>query len=498
MSMFKNLADGIIEKANTEKTGAARSWDSIVGTVKDKFKDTMLWINPELSEGFVEGKYAIGSTDPVVGPKPWSYDDPRGQDYRTHLWEKESLPQTEESKSFPEIGGGWKKLWGDALLPETEESKVPNIPYFPHYPDDVIEQPYLIQPVSKTEFIEDDYIIRGEKGKDPTLLSSANLGLIADRFPRIDSVDKDKQAFLNVAALTEIKSVADENGTYDMANVEKVTQDVADYYTARQALDEKFGKGDGLHEMAYDDKTQAAMDAGYEAALAELNKQYGDDTVSLYNKTQEKIGAYEEAKEKYGTRYTNMYDAEGNMLRGMKMNPDYDPDFAKNNPDFADVAYANGEMSADDYKEASGQVYESNDISKNYVSTRGMSKFVSKFVLSRDVDFSPVRDRAREADRALGLEAENTGDWLKDGIKSVTTLPIVASIGDKLKEAYNDLYDKGSKFAETEVGKTLYDTGKGVLDTAKNIANGIKTRGYEFENIFGKDSETTAEKGIEV
>lgn len=69
---------------------------------------------------------------------------------------------------------------------------------------------------------------------------------------------------------------------------------------------------------------------------------------------------------------------------------------------------------------------------------------------------------------------------------------------NKLKEAYNDLYDKGSKFAETEVGKTLYDTGKGVLDTAKNIANDIKTRGYEFENIFGKDSETTAEKGIEV
>lgn len=117
MSMFKSVTDGIIEKANAEKTGAARSWDSIVGTVKDKFKDTMLWINPELSEGFVEGKYSIGSIDPVVGPaEPWSYNDPRGQDYRTHLWEKESLPQTEESKSFPEIGGGWKKLWGDALL----------------------------------------------------------------------------------------------------------------------------------------------------------------------------------------------------------------------------------------------------------------------------------------------------------------------------------------------------------------------------------------------
>lgn len=450
MSMFKSVADGTIEKANAEKIGAVRSWDSISG----KAKGTLLWINPELSEGLGD-----------------SNRDP------------------DESKPFPEIGGGWKKLWGDDVIPETEEPKVPNIPDFPHYPDNTIKQPYLIQPVSKIEPIKDDpgYII---KEKDPTLLSSANLDLIMDRWPRIDSVDKDKQAFLNVAALTEIKSVADENGTYDIANVEKATQDVADYYTARQALDEKFGKGDGLHE-AYDDKTQAAMDAGYEAALAELNKQYGDDTVSLYNKTQEKIDAYEEAKEKYGTRYTSMYDAEGNLLRGMKNNPDYDPDFAKNNPDFADVAYANGEMSADDYKEASGQVYESNDISKNYVSTRGMAKSVSSFVLNHQVDFSPVPDWH-------AFEAENTGDWLKNGIKSVTTLPIVASIGDKLKEAYNDLYDKGSKFAETKVGKTLYDTGKGVPDTAKNIANGIKTRGYEFDDIFGKDSEVAAEKGIEV
>lgn len=479
MSMFKSVADGIIEKANAEKTGAARSWDSIVGTVKDKFKDTMLWINPELSEGFVEGK--------------------------------------DESKPFSEIGGGWKKLWGDALLPETEEpevSKIHNFPRIPEgfYPPDNTAKhklPYLIEPVSKTEFIKDepDYIIRDEKGKDPTLLSSANLGLIMDRFPRINSVDKDKQAFLNVAALTEIKSVADENGVYDMDNVEKATRDVADYYTARQALDEKFGKGDGLHE-AYDDKTQAAMDAGYEAALAELNKQYGDDTVSLYSKTQEKIDAYEEAKDKYGDKLVTMRDENGNILRGMMINPDYDPDFAKNNPDFADVAYANGEMSADDYKEASGQVYESNSIWKNYVSTRSMSESVSDFVLSHQVDFSPVPDwhafeaehvdRELEAERALGLEAENTDDWLKNGIKSVTTLPVIASISDKLKEAYNDLYDKGSKFAETEVGKTLYDTGKGVLDTAKNIANGIKTRGYEFENIFGKDSETTAEKGMEV
>ena len=354
--------------------------------------------------------------------------------------------------------------------------RIPGIPGM-DIPDMKVSEPYLIQPVSN------------------------NIGLQGE----LDT-DKTKQAFVNVAALTEIKSVADENGQYDAEKVEAATKDVADYYTARQALDAKFGKTTaGKYEMRanpeYDDKTQAAMDAGYEAALAELNKQYGEDTVNLYNKTQEKIEAYEKAEREKGLEQTIVPDG-----RGFKFvsNPDYDPDFAKNDPDLADVAYAKGQMSAADYKAASGEEYKSNDPEKAYVKTKDMSRRVDSFVGHiREWSMPELKPEIKN----YLLDDINKGkETFADAVHSITASPAMVALGAKAFALKDAAVENGSKVFNTVENK-LDDLTNGkfsngvnmmrtafsnVVETTENKAEQAKqskaARGHEFDGQFSGDT----------
>lgn len=376
--------------------------------------------------------------------------------------------------------------WNKPDEPETKPwDKIPGIVI----PDMKVPEPYLIQPVSNNIGLQ--------------VMSQKNEGQYANTVERyfgsseLDT-DKTKQAFVNVAALTEIKSVADENGQYDAEKVEAATKDVADYYTARQALDAKFGKTmAGKYEMRanpeYDDKTQAAMDAGYEAALAELNNQYGEDTVNLYNKTQEKIEAYKKANAEKGSERIIIPDG-----RGFKFvtNPDYDPDFAKNDPDLADVAYAKGQMSAADYKSASGKEYKSNDPEKAYVKTEDMSRRIDSFV-------GHIREWSMPVLKEDVLDGINKGkETFADAVHSITTSPAMVALGAKAFALKDAAVENGSKVFNTAENK-LDDLTNGKFSNGVNMmrtafSNAVETmenkaeqakqskaaRGHEFDGQF--------------
>lgn len=406
------ILDAFKEKNDKETDAMVGVWDSMTKTVAEKVKDTALWINPEIFEQ-AKDINEIGDIDNIGGG----------------------------------ISDAFKKI----------NDKIGEININDPIGKLTAEQPYLIEPVAtlpdwvKPKWVEHepDYILGGEGKKDPTLLSGVSEsfvgGTISGHFPSVDGTDKDKQTFVNVAALTEIKSVADENGQYDAAAVESATKDLADYYTARATLDDKFGKGDGLHED-YDDKTQAAMDAGYKAALEELNKQYGEDTVSLYDATKEKIEVYKANERKYGSEFRAAQGPNGEIYRHIERNPDYNPDFAKESPDLADVAYAKGEMSAKDYKEVSGQEYNSNDPEKPYVATKDMCSKTSawaQFHVTSEFGLDGLEDKGKE----LADKATDTFGRIKGALGVATAGGAAVTLSDKVKELCDKLKTNGHEFA---------------------------------------------------
>ena len=413
------ILDAFKEKNDKETGAIIGAWDSMAETVAEKLKNTAFWINPEIFEQ-AKGISEIGDIDNIGGGI---------------------------SDAFKKINDKIDEISID--VPDWAKNK--------RIGKLTAEQPYLIEPVAtlpdwvKPKWVEHepDYILDGEGKKDPTLLSGVSEafvgGTISGHFPSVDGTDKDKQTFVNVAALTEIKSVADENGQYDAAAVESATKDLADYYTARATLDDKFGKGDGLYKD-YDDKTQAAMDAGYKAALEELNKQYGEDTVSLYDATKEKIEVYKENERKYGSEFRAAQGPNGEIYRHIERNPDYNPDFAKESPDLADVAYAKGEMSAKDYKEVSGQEYNSNDPEKPYVATKDMCSKTSawaQFHATSEFGLNGLEDKGKE----LADEVTNTVGRIRDALGIATAGGAAVTLSDKVKELCDKLKTSGHEFA---------------------------------------------------
>lgn len=347
-------------------------------------------------------------------------------------------------------------------------------------PDTKIPEPYLIQPVSNDIGLQ--VMAQDDEGKYANTVERYFGSSESD-------TDKIKQAFVNVAALTEIKSVADENGQYDAEKVEAATNDVADYYNARQALDFKFGKMENSITPLYDDKAKAAMDVGYEAALAELNNQYGEDTVKLYNKTQEKIEAYEKAESE---KYISVPDKFFSFFDKSVPNPDYDPDFAKNDPDLADVAYAKGQMSAADYKAASGKEYKSNDPEKVYIKTEDMCNRVDSYVNQFEENV---------------LDGINEGkETFADAIHDITTSPAMVALGAKAFALKNAAVENGGKVFDTvenklddltngkfsngvDMMKTAFSSAVETMENKVEQAKQTKTaRGHEFDGQFSSDT----------